>query len=164
MKYIDRAFDNLMKNENKAIQEILLNDVNYMRKFYLSSHYFFTIFNGLAALTPIFEKHLLCQIYIPGLNEALYAYNTPFYWLFYASQCLIVTLALFGFKYYICLLVNCIHFGTSMIRILKYKIKALGVSDESLKKIHERKNEDLKLKEDILSCIKMHLEIKVFVY
>lgn len=164
MKYIDRAFNNLMENENKVMQQILLTESNYMKKLYLSIHYFFIVFSGLAALTPTFEKKLLCQIYFPGFDETLYAYHTPYYWLFYISQICIITLSLWGFKYYICLLINCICFGTTMLRILKCKIKALGVSEEYSTQIHQRRKEDLKLKEEILSCIKMHLDIKEFVY
>lgn len=163
MKYIDGAFKNYMENENKFIQEILLNDAKYMKNFYLSLHYFFIVFCSLAVLTPLFEKHLLLRIYFPWVDEALYAYNAPLYWPLYVAQSALITLALFGFKYYICLVVNFIYFGTTLMRILIYKIKALKYT-ESLKPIHERKKEDLQLKDEILSCIKIHLEIKEFVY
>lgn len=126
-----------------------------MKKFFQFSNYFFYIFFLLCALTPFVEKHITCQIYLPGLNESFYEFNTFSFWVLYIVQNLLVFFNLAAFKFYICLIVNFIKFGTTLMQILKYKIKLLSFSEN-----HESKKH---LNEEIVSCIKMHLDIKEYV-
>lgn len=160
MRYIERAFNHIMENENEIIQQILLNESNYMKKFFRFSNFFFYACVSLCVVTPFVEHHLLCQIYMPGFNESLYKFNTPCFWLFYIIQNILIYFGIACLKFYICFVVNCIHFGTTMLQILKLKIKSLKI-DKLLKEIQINELEAKEgLNEKIVACIKMHLEIK----
>lgn len=163
MKYIEKAFNNLMENENENIQQILLNESNYMKKFFRLSNYFFYACVSLCAVTPFVENHLICQIYMPGFSESFYKFNSPLYWLFYIIQNILIYFGIACLKFYICFVVNCIYFGTTMLKILKIKVKSLTIH-KTLKNLQQEEIETKKdLNEEIIACIKMHLEIKEFV-
>lgn len=157
MKLIERAFNKLMENKIELIQQILTKQSDYMKKFEKACHYFFVCFLFFAATTPFFEKHLTCQIFLPGFDESLYEYNTVYFWLFYVIQNMLMYYALTSFKFYICLIVNFIHFGTTMLKVLKLKVRALRITKKTLMEMEKL---DSKLTEEIMSCIKMHIEIK----
>lgn len=97
------------------------------------------------------------QVYFPGTNELLYADGTPLFWLISVFQVFQVGFSTVALKVYICLVVNCTYYGTTLMEILKYKITFLGIS---------KVNEDetiMDLNKEIISCIKMQLDIKGFV-
>lgn len=156
MKYIDKAYNNLMENESEVIQQILITKARYMKTFFLSCHYFFCVFFVLAAGAPFVEKRLTCRVFVPGLNESLYVFNTPLFWLFYVWQFFFMAQALALFKFYICLVTNFLYFGTTLMEILKLKIRSLDNMSGKTKK-------DLILNENLMICIKFHLEIMEFV-
>lgn len=90
MKFIEKAFNNLMESENNDIQQILLNESNYMKKFFRFSNFFFYACVSVCAATPFVENHLICQIYMPGFSEHLYKFNTPLFWLFFIIQNILI--------------------------------------------------------------------------
>lgn len=128
-----------------------------MKKFFQYSVYFQYIFTFVCALTPLTEKQFVLPINFPGLNETLYAYSTYNYWLVYAYELMLLHSIMYALLFYLCLVVNSIYFGTTMLEILKNKIKFLGNYGKPL--YRPKKN----INEELLSCIKMHLKIKEFV-
>lgn len=126
-----------------------------MKKFFRYSVYFQWVFTFVCALTPLTEKQFVLPIHFPGLDESLYAYGTPYYFLVYAYELWLLFSIMYALLFYLCLVVNSIYFGTTMLEILKNKISLLGNSGTSLKKKD--------LSKEIVSCIKMHLKIKLFV-
>lgn len=138
-----------------------------MKKIHKISQFFFTIFLISVTVTPILSKHLLMLVYFPGLNEKFYAINTPFYWLIFISQTFLSHFVLISLQFYICVILTFICFGTNMIKILKLKVKALGIVEKSIGKQFEMKvveiDKEKDLKADIVTCIKMHLQIKQYV-
>lgn len=184
MKFIDRAFNKLMvnisiksllkyfeilfqENENGDIQQILIKKSNYMKQFFRAITTYIFVFSLSCAMTPFAAKKLLLPSYFPGLDESIYEYNTPYFWIFYIMQTIIVSFELFVLKFYICLIVNFTFFGTTMMQILNYKIKSLGTCSQPTNKINGKKMVKLETKKDlnkeILTCIKMHLEIIKYV-
>lgn len=155
-----------MENENEVVKEILTSQSNYMKMFERITYYFFSVFYICSAITPIFQQHLLCQVYIPYIEESFYELYTPSFWLICIGQNIVIHFALFAFKFYICLLVNFICFGETLMQILKYKVRSLGNLKKPLRRIS--KNDEFESKKrlnaEIVSCIKMHIEIKEFVY
>lgn len=162
MKFIEKAFNNLMESENNDIQQILLNESNYMKKFFRFSNFFFYACVSVCAATPFVENHLICQIYMPGFSEHLYKFNTPLFWLFFIIQNILIYFGIACLKFYICFVVNCIYFGTTMMQILKLKVRSLKMR-KPLEPMSELEAKKI-LNEEIVGCIKMHLEIKTFVY
>lgn len=144
-----------MENENEVIQQILLDKSNYMKKFFRFSNFFFYACVSLCVVTPFVENHLICQIYMPGVNESFYKFNTPYYWLFYMIQNILIYFGVACLKFYICFVVNCIYFGTTMLQILRLKVKSLKYPTKKAR-LETHKS----LNENIVDCIKMHLEIK----
>lgn len=150
MKVIDRAFNTFKENENEEVQQILTKRSNYMRKFFQGSVYFHWIFSFICTLVPLTEKELVLPVYFPGFDESSYQFNTRYYWLVYACQVVLLSSIMNALLFYLCLVVNCIYFGTTMTQILKYKISCLGVIGKDLD-------------EEILICIKIHLQIKDYI-
>lgn len=155
MKYIDKAYSNIMENENEAIQQILISQSIFMKRIFQFFTYFFGIFFVLASGSPFVDNQLTCRIYIPGVDEALFIFNTPLFWFFYTVQFFLMLQALETFKFYILLVVNFIQFGTTLMQILKLKVRALV-------KLNEETKHNSKLNEELTTCIKFHLEIKEF--
>lgn len=156
MKYIDKAYNNIMENENEVVQEILISQSIFMKRIFQFFTYFFGIFFIFASGSPFVDSQLTCRIYIPGVDDALFTFNKPLFWLFYGVQFFLMLQALETFKFYILLVVNFIQFGTTMMQILKLKVRALV-------KLNEDTKHTLKLNEELRACIKLHLEIKEYV-
>lgn len=159
MRFVDRAYNNLMTNENKFIQEILIKRSNYMKKLHRISIYFLNTFVFFVAMSPFFEKHLVMQLELPGVKKNFVKFNTIGFWLLYIQQTILDYFAMSAFLLYMRIIINFIYFSTTLLEILRYKIKSLGILEES----NESETDEVKdLKEEILNCIKMHLEIKEF--
>lgn len=138
-----------------------------MKKFFRWFRYFFNAFLVICIINPLYEKNLLCSVYLPGLNEIFYEFNTPLFWLFYSVQVCLLYFAVIGLSFYVCLALTFIFFGTTMLQILKYKIKSLKVFEKPAQKVQEPKMVEMitikDINEEIVTCIKMHLDIKGFV-
>lgn len=156
------------ENESEDIQRLLTNHSNYLKKFFRYSRYFFNLFVFLCVINPIIEKNLLLSIYIPGFNDIVYDFKSPIYWFFYISQIYFIYFAVISFEFSNCTFLTFIFFGTTKMKILKYKIRSLKITEKLVKKLTEPKigkpSEKRKdLNKEIVSCIKMHIEIKGFV-
>lgn len=119
-------------------------------------------------INPIIQKNLLLPIYIPGFNDIVYDFESPIYWMFYICQIYFIYFAIISFEFASCTILTFIFFGTTKIKILKYKIRSLKITENLVKKLHERKIAEIAkpkdLNEEIISCIKMHIQIKGSVF
>lgn len=131
------------------------------------TRYFFNVFSLVCFINPLIEKKLLCAIYVPGLTESAYDFNTPIYWLFYVAQNLILYFGVTSFSFYVCIILTFIFTGTTMMQILKHKIKSLTLTRKPIGKLNKTKIVQIEktesLNSEIVSCIKMHLEIKGYI-
>lgn len=155
--------NNFQETENEDIQQILKNKSTYMKRFFRAITTYIVVFSLSCAMTPFAAKKLLLPSYFPGLDERYYEYNTPYFWIFYVIQTIIVSFELSVLKFYICLIVNFTYFGATMMQILNYKIKSLGTYNRPTNKINGNEMVKFETRKDlndgILTCIKMHLEI-----
>lgn len=116
----------------------------------------------------IFEKKPLYPTYIPGVDPN----NVKFFWIIFVYQIPEIFIASFILLSYIHSTLSFIVFGIAQIQILNHKIGLLSLTDvehdlaettSTLNPVGRQKVMEKRLRENLISCIKFHLEIKRFV-
>lgn len=153
MKLVDKTYNHLMEMNDKVVHEILEERSKYSIKLFRSCSYFAAFFLLFCMLNPLFEKNLVTPINIPGIDQNLYSSDTIYWWIIYLIQGIVYYYVLVLVIMYTSAFISFIQFGIAMIKILKYKIN-------ELQKFEDFEN---KLKEKIISCIQLHLEILKYV-
>lgn len=151
MKLVDKTYNNFMETNDKEVQEILLERSNYSIKLFRSCSYFAAFFLLFCMLNPLFEKNFVTPLHIPGIDQALYASDTIYWWIIYLIQGIVYYYVLVLVIMYTSAFISFIQFGIAMIQIMKYKIN-------ELQKFEDDGNGN-ELNDKIISCIKLHLEI-----
>lgn len=130
--------------------------------------YFAYVTISFCNLNALFEKKPLYPTYIPGVGQN----NITFTWIIIVYQIPEIYIAMFILVSYIHSILSFILFGIAQIQILSYKISLLSITDDGINlpetsvlfnPVSRQQLIESRLRINLISCIKFHLEIKRFV-
>lgn len=128
-----------------------------MRRIAKLIRYFGWLLFSFSCLNPLIENQNknFFPSYIPGVNTN----TTTVFWILYFLQMPIIYLAIVIMLAHVYMFLSFIVFGTSQIQILNFKIKQLNSTKNDGQSLISE-NVKMKLKENLIACIKDHQEIK----
>lgn len=138
---------------------ILEEHSNILKKFERSLHYYMYMSLAISAVLTIVQHKLVYSSYIPGIKIQSYLFWT----LDFMHQALtVITIKILGS--YLMLTISFIDFGTAQLKVLKYKISLLTLSEDYIEYAEfEKAREERVLRDNIVHCVNSFIQIKRYI-